>query len=339
MIVDDLVKRPGCWLLPADGDRSIVSSRVRLARNVRGFVFPGRADAKRNAEIWALITGALAQIPATRDALVLMMSELSEVEKDILKERQLISRELAEKGPGSGVVVAQGEQIAVMINEEDHLRMQALSPGLNLEALWQKMDDLDSELERRVEYAFSIRLGYLTACPSNAGTALRASVMMHLPGLRLMGEIEAVVRGLERIGLAVRGLQGEGSEAVGDLYQISNQPTLGRSESAVIGHLLDVVQELAEHEEHARQRVAEQRSAHLLDEVGRSHGVLTNAHVLSSREAVDLLSSLRLGVEFRLVQNLTVQQIHEIVLLTQPGHLQRLVDREMEGDERDEARA
>jgi protein arginine kinase len=339
MIVDDLLKSPVLWLSIEQDTGIAVSSRIRLARNLRGVPFPGRASPEQCQSLWTLLARAFEQMPATRNALLLEMSALDPVVKDILKERHMISRELSEKGKGSGVIIAQDEQIAAMVNEEDHVRLQAVGPGLNLEELWKRIDAVDTALEQHVEYAFLPRYGYLTACPTNVGTGLRASVMMHLPGLRMMNEIESVVRGLERMGLAVRGLQGEGSDAVGDMFQVSNQATMGQTETEIMGQLTVLVKELVEHERNARLRLTEQRRIYLVDQVGRAYGVLLHAHVLSSRESFDMLSALRLGVEFNLVQNLTVGQINKIMLLTQPGHLQRMAGRVMDAEERDQLRA
>jgi protein arginine kinase len=339
MTGDQLLKNPGPWL-PGDVSTDvIVSSRIRLARNVVGAHFPERAAPDELVRLWTSLSGAVQRIPAMQNALILEMASLDTVERDILKERRLISRELAEKGKGSGVVIGADEKTAIMLNEEDHVRLQAIGSGLALESLWEALDAVDTQLEDQVEYAFNASLGYLTACPSNVGTALRASVMMHLPGLRMMNEMDAVIRGLERIGLAVRGVQGEGSEAVGDMFQVSNQGTLGQTEESTIACLAKLATELVQHERNARQRLSDQRKIYLMDQVGRSYGLLLHAHMLSSRDAADMLSALRLGLEFSLVANLTAEQIGKIMLLTQPGHLQRMMGRLMDSEERDIVRA
>jgi len=226
-----------------------------------------------------------------------------------------------------------------MINEEDHLRLQAVRPGMHLKAVWQSVNAIDSELEKVIDLAFSRELGYLTACPSNVGTGLRASVMMHLAGLKLTGEVDAVVNGLQRIGLAVRGILGEGTEAIGNMFQISNQSTLGEPEGTIINRLVRVVREVVGHEQNARARLMEQRQMHVLDQVARAFAVLTHAHVLTSGESIDLLSGLRLGVELGLVEHLTVAKINESMLLTQPGHLQKLAGKVLTPEERDGLRA
>ncbi len=267
------------------------------------------------------------------------MGALSPVDKEMLKERHLISSELAEKGTGSGLITDRTHGLAVMINEEDHLRMQVIRPGMNLTGAWERLLQVDRELDAQIPYAYSKRLGYLTSCPSNIGTGLRASVMMHLSGLKLTGDIDQTIKGLDKIGLAVRGLFGEGTEASGNMFQISNQFTLGRDEEWIVGHMVGIVQELAMHEQNARQRVMENRRTLVLDHIGRALGLLHHARMLNSSEAIDQLSALRLGVELGVVRNLTIERINEIILLAQPGHLQKTMRRGLQPEERDEVRA
>jgi protein arginine kinase len=257
----------------------------------------------------------------------------------VLKERHLISKELAEKGAGSGVMVSRDERIAVMVNEEDHLRIQGLFPGTDLHAIWEQLDALDSELEQDLDYAFSPRLGYLTACPTNVGTGLRASVIMHLCGLKLTHDLGPAINGLDKIGLSVRGLQGEGTEAFGNMFQISNQETLGETEVAIIDRLMRVVDEVVYHERNARARLLESKKQYMLDHIGRSLGLLLYCRVLPSGEAVDLLSGLRLGVECGIVKKISVSRLNELMLLSQPGHLQKMTGKRLSARARDELRA
>jgi protein arginine kinase len=335
----DSVRDIGRWLLSGTNEGVVISSRVRLARNLRNAAFPGWAGEEECIRLYDRLRDVFGRSPMLKDSVVLDMGSLEPVEKEVLKERQLISRELAEKGRGSGVAVSAENHLAVMINEEDHLRLQAISLGIDLLGAWGRLNALDTELEALVEYAFSPRLGYLTACPSNVGTGLRASAMLHLVGLRLMNEIEAVVRGLEKIGLAVRGLHGEGTEARGDMFQVSNQVTLGESEETIVNRLGHVVKEVVEHEQNARLRLLDGKRTRVLDLVGRSFGLLLHAHVLSSMEAVDYISSLRLGVECGIVANLSLGKIHELLILIQSGHFQRLAGKLLSQEERDEYRA
>jgi protein arginine kinase len=285
------------------------------------------------------ILDVLQRLPSLTPCLSVDMADVAAIDRDFLRERHLISNELAQKGRGSGLIMRGDESLSVMVNEEDHLRLQAMRPGLDLTLLWNEIDALDSQLEEHVRYAFAADLGYLTACPSNVGTGLRASVMVHLPALRLTGEIDAIVRGLTKIGLAVRGLQGEGTEASGNMFQISNQTTLGEAEPVIVNRLMQIVQEVATHEQNARQRLLEQRDAQVRDCVGRAYGVLSQARVLSSREALDYLSGLRLGIELGMITGLGMGDINRMVVYTQPGHLQKVAGRTINPDERDEVRA
>jgi len=340
MIVDDLIKNRASWLLKGkDPSGIIISSRVRLARNVGNHLFPGLASDEECRAICRSMREAFEHLSCFNDTLFFDMETLDGVDREILKERHLISPEMADMGVGSGLLVGRDEGIAIMINEEDHLRLQAISPGLNLLAVWKRINAVDTELEQWLDYAFSGRLGYLTACPTNVGTGLRASVMMHLAGLRLIDEVEQVIKGLDKMGLAVRGLLGEGTEAYGNMFQISNQSTLGESEENLIGHLMEVASEVAEHERNARERLIQERRTHLLDQIGRAFGLLFHARLLQSNEALDLLSGIRLGVEFDVIRNVTVEEVNEMMLLTQPGHLQRMAGRTIGPDERDELRA
>jgi protein arginine kinase len=226
-----------------------------------------------------------------------------------------------------------------MINEEDHLRLQVLQPGLELRRAWAALDRLDTGLERHLTYAFSPTLGYLTACPSNVGTGMRASVMMHLSGLRLTGEAEQVVQGLSRTGFAVRGAFGEGSDAFGGLYQVSNQTTLGVSEADTLARLEDMVRTLVQLERHARQRLLELPEPRLADHVGRVFGVFSYARLLSAGEAMDIIAGLRLGLEFDMVSGTDESRLEDAMLRIQPGHLQREAKRVLTAAERDVFRA
>ena len=339
MVVDELVQRPGSWLASAKGTGVVISSRVRLARNLVNHAFPGWAGEDECRRVCDKIVSVCEPLASSDGGVFLDMATLSNVDRDVLCERHLISTELAGKGAGSGVVVADGEQVAIMINEEDHLRLQAIAPGMRLQEVWHKLDAIDSDIESRLQYAFSAELGYLTACPSNVGTGLRASVMLHLSGLKLTEDIDPVLKGLDRMGLAVRGLLGEGTEAFGNMFQISNQSTLGETEEEIVERLVKVVEEVVGHEQNARARLMERRPAYVHDQVGRAFGILTHARVLSSKEAIDLLSGLRLGVEMGLVGKLDMGAINEIMVLTQPGHLQKMAGQTLGPEERDEMRS
>jgi protein arginine kinase len=337
--LDDLVKQPGAWLDVGGATGVMVSSRVRLARNLAGEAFPGWAGEEESVRIGNALRPALETLPLLAEPLVIAMADLGRMDRAVLVERHLISRDLAEKGRGSALILKRDETLAVMLNEEDHLRMQAMSPGLNLAACWKLVDALDNEIESRVTYAFSPRLGYLTACPTNVGTGMRASVMLHLPGLVLLNEMGGIINGVTKIGLAVRGLWGEGTDASGNMFQISNQVTLGETEPAIIGRLEQIVLEVAEHEKNARLRLVQQKEASIRDHIGRAYGILSQAHLLNSKETLDLLSALRLGMDLGLVREWRQADIDELFILIQPGHLQKWEGKAIGAEKRDMVRA
>lgn len=339
MKIDEFVDQPGSWLAPEQGDVIAISSRVRLARNLSDTRFPGWGGDRECVRIWEMLKPVLEQLTTLDHPLVTGMKELKKLDRAILFERHLISREHAKKISGSGLVVRVDERVSIMVNEEDHLRLQAMRPGLDLSVAWKAIDAVDTELEQKVRYAFSPRWGYLTACPSNVGTGMRASVMLHLPALVLLDEMNPIVKGLGKIGLAVRGLWGEGTEACGNMFQISNQMTLGAKEEEIIENLQQIVQEIVEHEKKARIRLMEQKELMVRDQIGRSEGILSGAHILSSKEALDLLSGLRLGMDLGIVTLKDQKMISELLLLTQPAHLQKLEGRRLKAEERDEVRA
>ncbi|MGD0615697.1 MAG: protein arginine kinase, partial [Verrucomicrobiota bacterium] len=281
-------------------DRIVMSSRVRLARNIKDAAFPGWAKKPERIRVLETIRLAVETLPEMREAFSQSMDNLSTLDKQILVERHLISREHAAKSTGSGVVLNREETLCVMINEEDHLRMQALRPGLQLRQVWTAIDHFDSELEKTLDYAFSPELGYLTACPTNIGTGIRVSAMLHLPGLVLAEQINPIIQSVNKLGLAVRGLYGEGTEALGNVFQVSNQMTLGESESSIVERLDKVLSQIIEHEENARQTLLEKKPKVVFNHIGRAYGILANAHSISSKETMNLLSLMRLGVDLGL---------------------------------------
>jgi protein arginine kinase len=340
MNVDTLLKQPGAWLSSHGPDAGIVvSSRIRLARNLQSAAFPGWAGEEECEKLWQRLSGTLSGLKSLKPSLVISMGELTELDKQILFERHLISREQAEKGRGSGLVLREDERVSVMVNEEDHMRLQAMSPGLDLKGIWKIIDGLDNEIDKNADYAFSPKLGYMTACPTNVGTGMRASVMLHLPGLVLMNEINPVVKGMGKIGLAVRGLWGEGTEAIGNMFQISNQITLGEKEEDIISNIEQIVLEIIEHEKNARGRLMDKKDSIVKDHVGRAFGILAFAHILTSKEALDLLSGLRLGIDLGILKAMERRAVDELLLLTQPGHLQKLEGKALKPKERDRSRA
>ncbi len=327
------------WLETSLQDGPVISSRVRLARNFDDHAFPGWADDQERIDIWNEVSPVFEESPIVPGSMIFEMNELSELEKGVLCERHLISPELSKCGAGSGIVIGRNEHIAVMINEEDHLRIQTLEPGLNLYRAYEMASEIDDRIEEHFSYAFSSKLGYLTACPSNIGTGMRASVMLHLPGLVLMEEMGPILNGISKIGLAARGLWGEGTAASGNIYQISNQITLGKREDEIIFHLEQIVLEIIEHERNARERLMESHEIVLRDNASRAYGLLKYAKILSSAEAIDLLSALRLGVDLGISNALTRAEIDSLFMQIQPAHLQHLIGEDLESLARDVARA
>jgi protein arginine kinase len=320
-------------------DRIVMSSRVRLARNLKDAAFPGWAKKPERIRVLELIRPAVESLPEMKDAFSEEMDHLTPLDKQILVERHLISREHAAKTAGSGLVLNRDETFCVMINEEDHLRMQALRPGLQLRQAWNAIDRLDSELEQKIPYAFSDELGYLTACPTNLGTGIRVSAMLHLPGLVLSEQINPIIQSVNKLGLAVRGLYGEGTEALGNVFQVSNQMTLGENEITIVERLDKVLSQIIEHEENARQTLMEKKPKVVYNHIGRAYGILANAHSISSKETMNLLSLMRLGVDLGLFPGMERALVDELFIVTQPAHLQRQVSDKLSPEERDLIRA
>src|SRR5512140_3445987 len=320
-------------------DRIVMSSRVRLARNLKDASFPGWAKKPERVRVLEVIRPAIESLPEMREAFSESMDSLSTLDKQILVERHLISREHAAKSAGSGLVLNRDETLCFMINEEDHLRMQALRPGLQLRQAWSAIDGADSALEKKLEYAFNAELGYLTACPTNLGTGIRVSAMLHLPGLVLAEQINPIIQSVNKLGLAVRGLYGEGTEALGNVFQVSNQMTLGEGESAIVERLEKVLAQIIEHEENARATLLEKKPKMVFNHIGRAYGILANAHSISSKETMNLLSLMRLGVDMGLFPAVERSLVDEIFLLTQPAHLQKQHSEKLSAEERDLLRA
>ncbi len=341
MKFDAIVQNCGEWLKGDGPHRNIVvSSRVRLARNLSGKPFPGWAKKAERIEVLKIAKSAVEQLPEMEDAYSENLEALSPLEKQVLVERHLISREHAAKGVGSGVVMDASQSLSFMINEEDHLRMQAICVGLQLGKVFAMINQADSELEPMLNFAFHPKLGYLTACPSNVGTGMRASAMLHLPGLVMSDQMNKVINSVNKIGLAVRGLHGEGTEAMGNLFQVSNQTTLGEAEEEIIARLNDVIEKIIEHEQNARQLLVQRKPVTLLDQIGRSYGILSHAHSISSKEALNLLSIMRLGVDLELFPEGHRFPVDELFIETQPAHLQKgLRAQKMSAEERDTLRA
>ena len=340
MNLDSLTHTSGEWLRGSGPESDIViSSRIRLARNLAAFPFTNRASGYQKAEIETLLRDRISKLDLTPKLGYLNVPTLSPLDRQFLVERQLISRELASAEGPRGVALGPQETVSLMVNEEDHLRLQVMRSGFALDDAWSDIDKVDDLLEQRVSYAFSEEFGYLTACPTNVGTGMRSSVMLHLPALVMTKQIEKVFRALQKINLAVRGLYGEGSRASGDFYQISNQVTLGKAETAILGEIREVIPQIITYERQARAALLRESRQALHDRVSRAFGTLCSATMMTSEETMDLLSSVRLGVNLNLLDDLTIVTVNELFIHTQPAHLQKLMGAPLDGEERNSARA
>ena len=340
MKLDDLAGRCGEWLRGSGPESDIViSSRIRLARNLAEFPFIRRCNEQDRAAIERMVHERLLQVPGWEELLYVDVNALTNVDRQFLVERQLISRELADGAGARGVAIDTQETFSVMINEEDHLRIQVMHSGLDLQSAWEQINRLDDQIEERLSYAFYDKLGYLTACPTNVGTGMRVSVMLHLPALVITRQIDKVFRSLQKISLAVRGLYGEGSQAMGDFYQISNQITLGRNEPQLVKEVSEVVQVIIEYERRAREYLVKESQTDLHDRVSRAYGTLCTAQTISSEETMHLLSSVRMGVNLGLIDDLAIPTINQLFIHTQPAHLQKLRGTELDTADRNIERA
>ncbi|WP_433746194.1 protein arginine kinase [Falsibacillus pallidus] len=330
------------WMCEQGPDSDIVlSSRIRLARNLNDYKFPTMFSNEEAAEIVANVEKNLENEAFHQFGQIesLKVNELQPLQKRVLVEKHLISPYLAEDSNYPAVLLSEQEDISIMINEEDHIRIQCLFPGLQLKNALNRANQIDDLMEQQVDYAYNEKLGYLTSCPTNVGTGLRASVMMHLPGLVLTQQINRIIPAINQLGLVVRGIYGEGSEALGNIFQISNQITLGKSEGDIIEDLYSVVQQIISQERSAREALVKTSNIQLEDRVYRSYGVLTNSRILESKEAAKCLSDVRLGIDLGFFSHISRNILNELMILTQPGFLQQYAGGPLRPDERDIRRA
>lgn len=340
MKISDFAFNLGEWLR-GNGPESdiVISSRIRLARNLGDFPFIKRCTDIDKANIESIVSQQLRQHKTLAGTFYIDVADLEQLDRQFLVERQLISREHADGDGARAVAIDQKEMYSVMINEEDHLRIQVMKSGLDLTTAWSQIDEIDDAISEKIRYAFDSRLGYLTACPTNVGTGMRVSVMLHLPALVFTRQIDKVFRSLQKINLAVRGLYGEGSQAMGDFYQISNQITLGKSEQELINDVLEVVPVLIGYERKAREYLISESENDLHDQVCRAIGTLQNAQQISSQETMQLLSKVRMGVNLRLIDNVDIPTVNKLFIHTQPAHLQILNGSELKSTDRNVERA
>lgn len=340
MKIDDFIYNTGQWLKGRGAFSNIVmSSRVRLARNLADKPFPNKARKRDLNEILAVIQNATENIEFFKKSVIFRINELDNVDKQFLIERHLMSHEHASNPEGKALIVSEEEVLSVMINEEDHLRLQVMQSGFNLDETWEIANTIDDALSQRLDFAYSLHWGYLTACPTNTGTAMRGSVMLHLPALVMTKQINKVLAAISKLNFASRGFYGEGTQASGNFYQISNQVSMGHTELDVLQNISGLIRQVIEQEEQARQALLVQNRPMLEDKIFRSYGTLKNAHIITSQETVELLSMVRLGIDLDIVKDVDRNAINELFIMIQPAHLQKIEGKKLSASERDTKRA
>lgn len=340
MTIGDLWGQTGEWLKGTGPNSDIVmSSRIRLARNLAKYPFPHWATSEQLEAVISDFEQACKKADYFKGALFVRMGELDNLEKQILIERHLISREHTVKSEHKAVLISEREIISIMVNEEDHLRIQVLQSGFNLHDTWKLADRIDEELEQNLEFATASDLGYLTCCPTNAGTGLRASCMVHLPALVMTKQVGRIIQAIGKLGMTARGLFGEGTEAYGNFFQISNQVTLGRSEEEVVDSLGKIILQIIEQENAARSSIFANQRLLLEDRISRSLAELKSARLISSEEALNLLSVIRLGSDLGMIKGLDRNILNDLFIQIQPAHLQMKQGKALSAEERDAARA
>ncbi|MBI4335560.1 MAG: protein arginine kinase [Candidatus Omnitrophica bacterium] len=340
MKLDDLLGRTSEWLRGTGPYADIViSTRIRVARNIEKFPFTHWADKKQREQVLQLAQGASEKSNLLKGSMFLKLADLSELDRQFLIERHLISLEHAHDPEHRAVVIESREIISIMINEEDHLRAQVIQSGFNVRDAWALINKLDTELNQNLDYAYSVRWGYLTACPTNVGTALRASIMMHLPALVMTKQIGKVLNALTKLGIAIRGLYGEGTEALGNFFQISNQVSLGRSEEDILGNFERVMNQIISREAQARHILFIKEKEALTDKIFRAFGTLKNARIITSSETINLMSTIRFGVNMNMLPAVDIATVNDIFIMSQPAHLQKIENKILTADQRDMKRA
>ncbi|MCI0404633.1 MAG: protein arginine kinase [candidate division Zixibacteria bacterium] len=337
---EELSSKPAAWL-SGNGTQAgtVLSSRVRLARNLYRFKFPPAADAEVRKKVVGEVRSAVERSILLKSGKFFQNGELGGTDRDFLVERHVISPEFMKTGEGYGLFLGEDESLSVMVNEEDHLRIQALTSGLEVGKAHELATQADAELAASLAFEYDEEFGYLTACPTNVGTGLRASVLIHLPALVLTREIDSVINRVAKVGWAVRGFYGEGTDVLGNLLQLSNQTTLGRSEAEILEGLEKVTRQVIEYEENARYVLLRDAKEQIEDKIWRAYGILRFARVLTSSEVMNLLSAVRLGLGMGVIKEIPLGLVNELLLLCQPAHLQKFAGREMEPSERDALRA
>lgn len=318
----------------------VVSSRIRLARNSKSFPFPPKLDIDQAINVVDFYKSAIIKTenPISKQLMFIDSTKINPIEKACLVEKHLISPEFAAKREVTGLILSKDEKVSIMINEEDHLRIQAILQGFQLNESWELCNRVDDLIEEKSEYAYSDELGYLTACPTNVGTGMRASIMVHLPALSMLGYISTVLDAVNKLGIAVRGLYGEGSEIMGNMYQISNQVSLGQSEEEIITKISIIANRVIEQERMAREQLLKS-IVQLEDRLFRSYGIFSSARIMTSNECMKLLSDVRLGADLNIIKGISIDTINQLMVITQPANLQKVYGTTLNPDERDIKRA
>jgi protein arginine kinase len=340
MKIEDLLNHTSEWLKGTGPNSDIViSSRIRLARNLDKYPFPHWANKAQLEEVLAKTSGAMAKIDMLKNSTLFKLADLDTVDRQFLVERHLMSIEHSQKTDYKAVLVDDEEVISVMINEEDHLRIQLMQSGFNLFEAWNIINGLDDSLSKLVDYAYLDDFGYLTACPTNTGTGMRGSIMLHLPALVMSRQIERVLAAIAKLSFTTRGLYGEGTQASGNFFQISNQVSLGHGEEEMIENINGLIRQIIEQETQARQILLSKNKTILEDRINRSLGILKSARIITSQETIELLSMVRLGNDLGMVKDIDRRTINELFIITQPAHLQKLENKKLSSEERDLKRA
>ncbi len=338
--IDRMVKKPSRWMDSKGPYSEIVfSSRIRFARNLQNHRFTISSSKEEKRKLFNELSDEILGIDNFKNGYFFEMHELSPLEKDFLVERHLVSFDLCFEYDMSGVMIDEEERVSIMVNEEDHLRIQGFAGGLQLFEIYDFLSLLDDEIGMRVQYAFDKEFGYLTSCPTNIGTGLRASALVHLPALVITGEVEKIIRKLKAKKILVRGLYGEGSEVKGNFFQLSSSVSLGRSEESIISLVTEVVKDIVEQERNAREVLIKNAQVQIEDKIWRAYGVLNYAQLLTSEEVINLSSAVRLGVGLGIIRNIGIKQLNKLLIYIQPAHLQLLYNKKMDNYERDQTRA
>lgn len=334
------VERLPLWL-NATGPMSelVLSSRIRLARNLHKHKFVRIASKEEKLEIYQSVVKAVEQSPSLAQCTVVDLESQSDLETLFWVERHLVSPDMQQQDGKRALVVDPEQSVGIMVNEEDHLRLQCMQPGFNPDTAWEQINRIDNELSEALEYAYTDRWGFLTACPTNAGTGIRVSALIHLPGLVLTKSIDKVVQGINQLGLNVRGFYGEGTDVLGNLFQISNHTTLGKTEEDIVETLDKVIQQIVGYEREACATLLKDARSQVEDKVWRAYGLLKNARLMNSSEFMSISSAVRLGIALEIIQGIDLKTLNELMTQLQPAHLQILEKKEMDPTERDLLRA